>query len=191
MISRCTSRVPKEDVLFPRLLYCDSRCSQTCCRRSEACYQHTETGRQQSQTCRRSSQGLSRAPKVLSGTPRGSQTYHNHSHGTPVRVIRDRSYSKGRPEYPPRVWYSPEIDASMFTLHILSDTPGGFQRLKYILLMLEAFGGTPLFFYHSRRAWCNTVQVNMISGEGIWPSLSSMKELLNPSVYLPRLFAQW
>jgi len=30
MISRRTSSVPKEDVVFPRLLYCDSRCSQTC-----------------------------------------------------------------------------------------------------------------------------------------------------------------
>ena len=27
---------------------------------------------------------------------------------------------------------TPEIDASKFTLHILSDTPGGSQRLKYI-----------------------------------------------------------
>jgi hypothetical protein len=29
MSSRSTSRVPKEDVVFPRMLYCDSRCSQT------------------------------------------------------------------------------------------------------------------------------------------------------------------
>ena len=75
------------------------------------------------------------APKVLSSSPRCSQTYHNHSHGTPVAVIRDPSYSEGRPECPPRVWYSPEIDSSKFTLHILSDTPGVFQWLKYILLM--------------------------------------------------------
>jgi len=33
------------------------------------------------------------APKVLSGAPTCSQTYHNHSHGTPVPVIRDPSYS--------------------------------------------------------------------------------------------------
>jgi len=46
------------------------------------------------------------------------------------------SSSEGRQECPPRVGYSPEIDASMFTLHILPDTPGGFQWLKYILLML-------------------------------------------------------
>jgi len=76
------------------------------------------------------------APKVLSGTLRCSQTYHNHSHGTPVPVIRDPSYSDGWPECPSRVWYSPEIDASKFTLHILSDTAGDSQWLKYILLML-------------------------------------------------------
>ena len=29
MSSRRTSSVPKEDVVFPRMLYCDSRCSQT------------------------------------------------------------------------------------------------------------------------------------------------------------------
>jgi len=56
---------------------------------------------------------------------------------TPIPVVSDPSYSEGLPEYPPRVWYSPEIDASKFTLHILSDTPGVFQRLKYILLMTE------------------------------------------------------
>jgi len=54
---------------------------------------------------------------------------------TPVLVIRDPRYSEGLLEYPPRVWYSPAIDASKFTFHILSDTPGVFQRLKYILLM--------------------------------------------------------
>jgi len=50
-------------------------------------------------------------------------------------VINYPSYSEGRPECPPRVWYSAEIDASKFTLHVLSDTPGVFQWLKYILLM--------------------------------------------------------
>jgi len=74
-------------------------------------------------------------PTVLSGALRCSQTDHNHSHGTPVPVIRDPSYSEGRPECPPRVWYSPQIDPSKFSLHIFSDTPGVFQWLKYILLM--------------------------------------------------------
>jgi len=103
-------------------------CSQTCHWHSQACHRC-------SQDCRQCSHMLLGARKVLSGTPRCSQTYHNHSHGTPVPVIRDPSYSERRPECPPKVWYSPEIDASKFTLHILSDTPGGFQRLKYILLM--------------------------------------------------------
>ena len=75
------------------------------------------------------------APKVLSSAPTCSRTYHNHCYATPGPVIRDPSYSEGRPECPPRAWYSPEIDASKFTLHILSDTPGVFQRLKYIFLM--------------------------------------------------------
>jgi len=55
--------------------------------------------------------------------------------GAPRLVAGAPSYSEGRQECPPRVWYSPAIDASKFTLHILSDTPGGFQWLKYILLM--------------------------------------------------------
>jgi len=53
-------------------------------------------------------------------------------------VVGPPSYSEGRQEFPPRVWYSHEIDSSKFTLHILSDTPGGFQWLKYILLIFEA-----------------------------------------------------
>jgi len=77
------------------------------------------------------------APKVLYGPPICCETYHSHSHSFPVRVIRDPSYSEGRLECSPRVWYSPEIDASKFTLHILSDTPGGFPRLKYIFLMFH------------------------------------------------------
>jgi len=122
MISRCTSSVPKENVVFPILLYCDSRRSQTCRRRSQVL------------------PGLSSAPpgapNILSGALRCSQTYQNHSHGTAVPVIRDLSYSEGRLECPPQVWQSPEMDASKFTLHIISDTPGVFQWLKYILLMM-------------------------------------------------------
>ena len=75
------------------------------------------------------------APRLVVGAPTWFQTYHHHSHGTPVPVIRDPSYSEGRPECPHRVWYTPEIDAFNFTHHILSDTPGGSQRLKYILVM--------------------------------------------------------
>jgi len=131
MISRCTHSVPKEDD-SPRLLHCDSRWSQSCCWRSEACYLCTEP-------CRRCSQVLPGAPEVPSCASRWSQTCHNHSHGTSVPVIRDLSYSEGCQRCHPRVWYSPEIDASKFTLHILSVTPGGSQWLKYILLMKLCF----------------------------------------------------
>jgi len=121
MISRHTSSVHK-DVVFPRLLHCDLMCTLTCRRRSLV---------------------LPGAPNVLSGSPMCSQTYHNHSHGTHVVVIRDLRYSECWLECPPRVWYRSAIDASKFTLHILSDTPGGYQWLKYILLMyFEALVGS-------------------------------------------------
>jgi len=156
MISRRTSGVPKEDVVSPRLLHSDSRCSETCrqgsqacrccsqacrgrwqacCWRSRACCWRSQACHQFSQACHWHSQVLPGAPKVLSGAPSCSQTYHNHSYGTPVPVIRDPSYSEGQLECPLRVWYSPEIDASNFTPHILSDTPGGSHWLKYILRM--------------------------------------------------------
>jgi len=98
----------------PRLVAGAPKCSQACCRRSQM---------------------LPGAPKVSSGTPRYSQNHLNHSHGTPVPVVRDLSYSEGRPESTPRVWYASQIDTSKFTLRIISDTPGVFQWLKYILMM--------------------------------------------------------
>jgi len=55
--------------------------------------------------------------------------------GTPRLVVGAPSHSECWQDCPPKVWYSPEIDASKFTLHILSDTPGDFQWQKYILLM--------------------------------------------------------
>ena len=162
MIFRRTCNVAK-DAVFPRLLYSDSRCSEACrqlsqachwpaqtCRwRSQTCHRRSWTYSQRSQTCRRRSQAghwctqscrgrsqvLQGARKVLSGALRCSQSYHNYSRGTPVPVIRDPSYLEGRPECPPTVWFSPEIDASKFTLRILWDTPGSFQWLNYILLM--------------------------------------------------------
>jgi hypothetical protein len=73
----------------------------------------------------------------LGDSSRCSQTSHHRSHGAPVPVIRDPSYSNCRPECPPRVWFSPEIEASKFTLRLLSDTPGSFQWLKCIFLMLS------------------------------------------------------
>jgi len=186
MISRCNSSIPKEDVVFPRVLYCHSRglqtwprcslphrwCShtcrwhsqtcrwrsQTCCWRSQTCHQcpqtwsqrsqaccwhsqtlcrrsqtrrlHSQACHQRSWTCRQCSEVLRGAPKVLSGALRCSQTYYNHFKGTPEPMIRYPNNSKGQPECPPMVGYSPEIDASKFTLHILSDSPGGSQWLK-------------------------------------------------------------
>ena len=77
-------------------------------------------------------------PHWLGNSRSCSQTSQNHSHGAPIPVIRDPRYSDGRPEPPPRVWFSNEIDASKFTLRLLSDTPGGSQWLKYILLMFDS-----------------------------------------------------
>jgi len=78
---------------------------------------------------------LQGSPKVLSSAPGCSQTLHNHSHGTPVPIIRGICYSEGPPECPPRVWYCPELNASMFTLHILPHIPGGSQWVRYIFVM--------------------------------------------------------
>jgi hypothetical protein len=99
--------------------------------------------RQRPETCCRRSQVLPDVRKVLSGAIRCSQTYLKHSYGTPVPVIRDLSYSAGWPECPPTAWYTPDIDTSKFTLHILSDTSAGSQRLKYILLMSELVRSQP------------------------------------------------
>jgi len=76
-----------------------------------------------------------RAPRLVASAPMCSQTYHKHSHGTPLPVFKNPSCSEGWPECLSTVWHSAEIDVSKFTLHILSDTSGGFQWLKYILLM--------------------------------------------------------
>jgi len=83
-----------------------------------------------------------RAPRLITITPIVLLYQSSEIPVTPVLLIRDPSYSQGLPEYPPRIWYSPEIDASKFTLHILSDTPGVFQRLQYILLMKMGLGKT-------------------------------------------------
>jgi len=105
----------------PRLVASLSRYSQAC--------------RLGSQTWCRCSQVLPGAPKHLSDVLRCFQTYHNHSHGTPGPAMRDPSYSNSWLECPPRVWYSPEIDASKFALHMFSDTPEESEWLNYILLM--------------------------------------------------------
>jgi hypothetical protein len=127
MISRRTCSIPKGEG-FPRLHYRDSRCLQTCHWRFRTCCTH--------------SQVLPGAPKVLSGSLRCTQTYYNHCHGTPVQVNGDLSDFEGRPECPPTIGFSPKIYSSKFTLHILSDTSGGSQRLKYILLMFHINRGS-------------------------------------------------
>jgi len=91
--------------------------------------------RQHTQVHPKFSPVLRRAPKLITITPIVLLYRSSEIPVTSVPVVWGPSYSEGLPEYPPRVWYSPEIDASKFTLHILSDTPGVFQKLKYILLM--------------------------------------------------------
>jgi len=82
------------------------------------------------------------AHHVLCGITRCFHTSLNDSDGPPVLVIRDPSYFHSRQEYPPKVWYFPEIDISKFTFHILSDTPLGSQCIKYILLIQNRCSST-------------------------------------------------
>jgi len=95
-------------------------------------------------------------PWYITSTRTCFQTLHNHSHGTPVPVIRYPSHSEGRPECTPRVWYSPELDVSKFTLHILSDTPAASERLKYILLMTKHCPkcGMRMLYMARNSSWC-------------------------------------
>ena len=75
------------------------------------------------------------ASKGLPGAPTGSQTYQNFIHSTAVPVITYPSYSEDQPEYPPTVWFSPDMDTYKFTLCFCLYSPGGSQWPKYILLM--------------------------------------------------------
>ena len=103
------------------------------------------------QVCPKFSPALWRVPKLITITPMVLLYQSSEIPITPVPVIRDPSYSEGRLQCPPRVRYSPEIDASKLTLHILSDTPGVFQRLKYILLMCII----SMFVDNIYRGWCS------------------------------------
>jgi hypothetical protein len=76
-------------------------------------------------------------PYWLGDSPRCSHTYQKCSHSVPVSVMWDPRYSEGRSECPPRVWFSPELDASLFTLHLLSHTPGDSDWLEYIVLIIQ------------------------------------------------------
>jgi len=66
-------------------------------------------------------------PYWLGDSPRCFQTSHTRSHGAPVPVLGDPSYSDGQPECPPRFWFTSYNDTSKFTLRLLSDTSGGSQ----------------------------------------------------------------
>jgi len=135
MIAWRSSSICKECIAFPWLLYCDSRCSQNCCQHSQTCQWHFHLLAGLIWTLPDLSLVLSGAIKVLSGASWWSHTYHNPCYSMPVPVIIASSDSAGQQKCPPRVWYSPAIDIFKFALHILSDNPGDFQRLKYILLV--------------------------------------------------------
>jgi len=66
-------------------------------------------------------------PRFVVGAPRVVVGAAKVVFGVPRVVVGTSSYSEGWQECPPGIRYSPEIDASNFTLRILSDTPGGFQ----------------------------------------------------------------
>ena len=55
--------------------------------------------------------------------------------GAPRLVTGAPCYSEGLQRFPAKVWYSPEIDGSKFTLCILSETPGRFQWPIFSLQM--------------------------------------------------------
>jgi len=164
MISRCTSNIPKEDVVFPRLHYSNSRCSQACCSHSQV-----QPGMSLALPDMSSAypdllwalpglflvlQGASTSvvspPRLITHGPRCSQVHvmfcpalwRVFKHITTTLMVLlylstfDPSYSKGWPECPPRVWYSLDIDTSKCTLQILFDTSGGHVWLKYILLKI-------------------------------------------------------
>lgn len=82
------------------------------------------------------------APNVLSSALPHSQTYHHHFYIACEWVIRDSSYSEHWPECPPTVRFSPNIEASNFTLHFFSHSPGSSQWLKFIVLMWMSVNGS-------------------------------------------------
>jgi hypothetical protein len=99
--------------------------------------------------------------------------------GAPRPVVGAPCISEGRQECPPRVWYYPEIDASKFTLNILSDTPGGFQWLKYILRM---------------ESWSRVLMVRSLpASSAAWPPIETKSQFwfgkLSTELYKPHSHA--
>jgi len=90
MIFWRTCIIPKEDVI-PRLHYCDSRCSQTCRRRSDASRWH-------SQTCQRSQT----YPQRFQTCPQRSQTCPSHSQTC-------RRGSQVHPKFSLALWGFPKL----------------------------------------------------------------------------------
>jgi hypothetical protein len=72
IISRHTSSVPNEDVVFPRLLYCDSRCFETSCQCLQKFPQTSQALCQRFQSCGRDTH-------VLPGVSRCSQVHPKFS----------------------------------------------------------------------------------------------------------------
>jgi hypothetical protein len=122
------SQCSQETSNVSRLPYSDLRFFQTG-------RQHTKVSCLCSRVCCRPLHLFADVYIICSGTEHCSQTYRNDFHGTHDSVVGDLRYSEDWLECPPRVWYSPEIDAFKFTLHILSDSLGCSQRLQFILLM--------------------------------------------------------
>ena len=90
MISRRTSRIPKEEVVFPRLLYCDSRCSQTSRQHSQVLPGILSTPPYLSQVLPGAVRLVVGAPRLVSGTPRCSQVDPKFSptlRGVPKPII--------------------------------------------------------------------------------------------------------
>jgi hypothetical protein len=117
------------------------RCLQTCRQHSQTCHWH-------SQACCWHFQalpgmlsalpGLSPAfpgaSKVISGAPRYSQTYHNYSHGTPVPVIRDLSYSNGPDSSLLILMYKNSKHQAMTTTITISNSNNGGKHSGFLLL---------------------------------------------------------
>jgi hypothetical protein len=157
------------------------------------CLRHFQACCPLSETCCRGYQVLPGVPKVHSGAMRYSQTYLNDFHSILAPVIIDPSHSHDRPECPCRVEYSPEIDASMFALPIVSVTPGRFQWLNSILPMLyvniQAFVvttwyridvsfricGIPQIWNHENDSWVTSVHTKYdIDWLEMWISISGI-----------------
>jgi len=79
MISRHTSSVPREDGVLSRLLYCDSRCFQTCRSCFQACPQHSQVFPDWSSVLPGLSPALPGAPRCTQSSLQCSEVFPNVS----------------------------------------------------------------------------------------------------------------